>query len=199
MKNLLEQSYCLRHSTYCLDRKFLPDTFPDRKEQDQYDKVCEHLFYTENEKCMGTMRVIPWSSVYRFPLENRYQFLQGILAALDYPIEYTAELSRFCISRGCDNRVFASMSLFRDLYLFSKRNGITHWIAGFEESLSRILNRYGFKFKKMMEDSIQYYGEVFIYGIIIEELEEHVKRHKKDLYNYFMDDLNVRELLNKEK
>jgi len=77
--------------------------------------------------------------------------------------------------------------LLRELYISSKYAcGITHWIAAFETPLYRLLERHGINFQILVEDEIDYYGKVKIYGASLQHLEAEIKNRKSELCSYLM-------------
>jgi N-acyl-L-homoserine lactone synthetase len=181
----LKESYRLRYHVYCQDKKFLdPELYPDEIETDKYDHIATHFYYIENNRVMGTMRMIPWSEELSFPTADRAQFLMSILNALGYPITTTAEISRLCLSRGCTDRCTAILAMFRDLYSVSKRIGITHWFSSFERSLHKVLKKYSVRFNMLSDSEIDYYGKVYLYGNSIVELESEIQKMHPSLYEF---------------
>jgi len=78
------------------------------------------------------------------------------------------------------------LELFKTIYFSSRFDlGITHWIATFEDSLYRLLNRYGVHFTLITPDEINYYGKVRIYGASIRQVEETMKLNRPDLFAFF--------------
>jgi N-acyl-L-homoserine lactone synthetase len=181
----LKESYRLRYHVYCQDKKFLdPELYPDGIETDKYDDIAAHFYHVENNRVVGTMRIIPWSEELSFPTADRAQFLVGTLNALEYPINTTAEISRLCLSRGCGDRCSAILAMFKDLYAVSKRAGITHWFSSFERSLYKVLKKYSVRFNMLSDAEIDYYGKVYLYGVSIVELESEIQKVNPGLYEF---------------
>ena len=78
------------------------------------------------------------------------------------------------------------LELFKIMYLASRYDlGITHWIASFEDSLYRLLDRFGVHLDLLTPDEINYYGKVRIYGASIQKMEETMKQNRPDLFAFF--------------
>lgn len=188
MPDFLKQSYQLRFESYCLSKKFIPkEDYPELLEIDKYDKLSHHIFYIENSIVVGTLRMIPFSLSLGFPAERYFPFLYDIISEEGYPIESTVEVSRFCISKRCSNKFLATVQLFKELWETSKEDGITHWIACFEKTLYRLLKRQGFEFNLLSNESVDYFGEVYLYGITINDIEKEVRGNSPDLCKFFED------------
>lgn len=206
-----ESLYRLRYQVYCNEAHFLdPENYPDGLEFDEFDTVAEHFLTkntSNNDEIVGTVRLIKWSEHFSFPTAVYFQSLQDTLVRLKFPLDSTAEISRLCISKKYRRRSIDGLlvgdgsadstskrrklpvvilDLFKSMYLASKYNlGITHWIATFEDSLYRLLNRYGVHFKLLIPQEIDYYGKVKIYGASLSHLEETMKKRRPELYDFF--------------
>jgi N-acyl amino acid synthase of PEP-CTERM/exosortase system len=206
-----ESLYSLRYQVYCHEAHFLdPEDYSDGLESDEYDSVAAHFLATKedsDEDVIGTVRLVKWTEHLSFPTAMYFKSLIERLKHLRYPLDSTAEISRLCISKqyrrsamdgllgieryadGDDKRrryPVIIFELFKKMYLASRHNlGITHWIATFEDSLYRLLKRYGFKLELLIPDEIDYYGKVKIYGISLNHLESDIKSRRPDLYAFF--------------
>jgi hypothetical protein len=76
--------------------------------------------------------------------------------------------------------------MFRDLYLVSKKAGITHWFSSFERSLHKVLKKYSIRFNLLSGVEIDYYGKVHLYGVSIAELESEMQKMNPGLYEFFL-------------
>ena len=151
---------------------------------DKYDDIAAHFYHVENNRVVGTMRMIPWSKQLSFPSANHAQFLINTLNSLEYPLETTAEISRLCLSKCCGDRCSAILALFKKLYVVSKKAGITHWFSSFERSLHKVLKKHSVRFNLLSDVEVDYYGKVNIYGISIEELEAEIQKKNPALYHF---------------
>ncbi len=206
-----ESLYGLRYQVYCHEAQFLdPEDYSDDLEYDEFDAVSEHFLSTNpnnNNDAVGTVRLVRWSQQLAFPTVTHFDSLLDELKRQRFPLESTAEISRLCITKqyrrrttdgllGVDSYLDNSdarrkfpvvlLELFKNMYLASKYSlGITHWIATFEDSLYRLLKRYGVHFNLLIPDEIDYYGKVRIYGASLQELEEEMKMRRPELYDFF--------------
>lgn len=76
------------------------------------------------------------------------------------------------------------LGLYRTMYQYSKRQGITHWLAAMEKTLLRLLHRYQFGFKPIGPE-VDYYGPVTPYLAEIAEMEEGVQQRHSELFEEF--------------
>lgn len=206
-----ELLFRLRYQVYCHETNFLdPDNYSDGLECDEFDAFSEHFLATDvnsNHDIFGTVRLVKWSEQLSFPTAVYYESLLEELERRKFPLDSTAEISRLCISRKYRKQVVDGLQgaecyaeigdqrrgspevileLFKIMYCSSRYDlGITHWIASFEDSLYRLLNRYGVHLELLAPDEIDYYGKVKIYGASIDQLEESMKMHKPELYAFF--------------
>jgi N-acyl amino acid synthase of PEP-CTERM/exosortase system len=210
-----ESLYSLRYQVYCHEAHFLdPDDYSDGLEHDEFDAFSEHFLArnpNNNDEVVGAVRLVRWSEYLAFPTIKHFNSLLKQLNRLKFPLESSAEISRLCITKQyrrrtvdglfgagsyvdkSDNRrkfPMVLLELFKNMYLASKYAlGITHWIATFEESLYRLLERYGVHFNLLIPEEIDYYGKVKIYGASLQHLEEEMKRRRPDLYGFFCEQL----------
>lgn len=212
-----EALYRLRYQVYCHEAQFLnPDNYPSGLECDKFDTVAEHFLATNannDDNPVGTVRLVKWSEEYSFPTAVYFDSLLEQLERLNYPIESTAEISRLCISKQYRKRALDGilgaggyvdsddrrrkypeiiLELFKIMYRSSRYNlGITHWIATFESSLYRLLDRYGVHLEPLAPEEIDYYGNVKIYGASIDQLEETMKIKKPELFAFFSEEQKI--------
>jgi N-acyl amino acid synthase of PEP-CTERM/exosortase system len=208
-----ESLHALRYQVYCHEANFLdPEDYPDDLEYDEFDTVSEHFLSkttNSNNDAVGTVRLVRWSQQLAFPTAMHFDSLLEQLKRQGFPVDSTAEISRLCITKqyrrrkmdgllgmgsytdNRDNRrkyPVILLELFKSMYLASKNTlGITHWIATFENSLYRLLKRYGVHFNLLIPDEIDYYGKVRIYGASLQQLEEEMKMRRPELYAFFVE------------
>ncbi len=209
-----ESLYRLRYQVYCHEAQFLdPNDYPSGLECDEFDAIAEHFLATNinsSNHTVGTVRLVKWSEQYSFPTAHYFASLLEQLKCRNFPIESTAEISRLCISKQYRQRALDGilgaetyldtdnrrrkypeiiLELFKIMYRSSKYDlRITHWIATFELSLFRLLDRYGIHLEPLAPEEIDYYGKVKIYGASIDQLEEAMKMKKPELYTFFCED-----------
>lgn len=206
-----ESVYSLRYQVYCHEANFLnPEDYSDGLEHDEFDPVSEHYSVTNptnRNEAIGTIRLVRWTQQHSFPTVKYCPALLEHLRHLQFPLESTAEISRLCITKQFKRQATHKLSdsvqpggketkgelpnilfkLLRELYISSKYAcGITHWIAAFETPLYRLLERHGINFQILVEDEIDYYGKVKIYGASLQHLEAEIKNRKSELCSYLM-------------
>ena len=206
-----ESVYSLRYQVYCHEANFLnPENYSDGLEHDEFDPISEHFSVTNptnRNEAIGTIRLIRWTLQHSFPTVKYCPALLEHLRHLQFPLESTAEISRLCITKQFKRQATHKLSdsvlpgrketkgklpnilfkLFRELYISSKYAcGITHWIAAFEAPLYRLLERHGINFKILVEDEIDYYGKVKIYGASLQHLETEIKNRKSELCSFLI-------------
>ena len=140
---LLQEAQRLRYQVFCQERNILPGH--DGIETDEYDERSRHVVLRRRDsgELVGTVRVItalrdsPWS---RLPMQHVCdpRFLQGL------PIATTGEVSRFALARnrtvpGRKSELLLRLALMQGILRISRELGLTHWCAGMEQSLLRLL------------------------------------------------------------
>jgi N-acyl amino acid synthase of PEP-CTERM/exosortase system len=204
---LRDVSFQLRYRVYCIENPFEdPAANPDGKESDELDRHSVHslLTYRPTGVPAGTVRLV-------LPLEhdphNSFA-LQRVCSdpllrdALRFPVETTAEVSRFCISKEFRRRLgdnaeeyvemsvdeerrilpHLSLGLIESLVRMSVDNGVTHWCAVMEPTLLRLLTRLGIHFDPI-GPVIDYHGRRQPCFIPLETLLPRVKRERPDVWD----------------
>jgi N-acyl amino acid synthase of PEP-CTERM/exosortase system len=166
--DLQKKSYRLRYQVYCLEKGYEdPGNFPDRLEVDSFDSHSMHILleHSPSGRGVGTARLVlpiaqrpEWS----FPLQLVCA-QNGISTSRWFPVQQTAEISRFCISKHfrteqsktCESKASGAgqsgldmtIGLIEGLVRRSAAAGITHWCAAMEPSLLRLLSRISIYFR----------------------------------------------------
>jgi N-acyl-L-homoserine lactone synthetase len=176
VSSLLLESYRLRYQVYCVERQFFDaGKYPDRLEQDEFDRYSLHLGIVDREgHLLATSRLIQ-ASVLGLPLFRHCEIFAAHQAEVHRPTNRIAEVSRLCMSRrlaeGPANRTVVIPMMYRALYQFSKRAGFTHWLVATERSLHRLLTYFGFPFRPV-GPHIDYFGPVAPYIMDFLEFEQ---------------------------
>ena len=181
----LEAAYRLRYQVYCVENPFeRKEDNPGERETDRFDWHSVHsvLVHRASHDVIGTLRlvlplgrVLPIQELQPSPLDS----FEGNL-----PLETTAEVSRFAVSKdfrrrqgeerypdvswqGPDGRQgaapmrrlmpYLSVGLLQGALKLSLRHGVTHVCAIIDPSLLRLLGRFGLHFQAIGEP-VNYHG-----------------------------------------
>ena len=195
----------LRYQVYCLECNFLsPDDYPDGVEMDEHDEHAAHFYaFDADEELVGYVRLVHADAEQRFPVQNHCAlFPEGLTLP---HAEHSGEISRLMVRgdyrrrRGDrllgvtveQNRAALAgerrleapqilLSLYRQMYAYSRANGIRHWYAAMERPLARSLSRLNFSFKSIGPET-DYYGPVAPYLADLRELEMQVGLRRPEL------------------
>jgi N-acyl amino acid synthase of PEP-CTERM/exosortase system len=194
----LQRAFELRYQVYCVECSFLaPEDYPDGVESDEHDASAAHFYaFDADDELVGYVRLVRPGVDGLFPIQKRSALsVEG--AALPAPGE-SAEISRLMVrgdyrrrrgDRLCgvtakqNTAVFAGdrrceapqilLSLYRQMYAYSREHGIGHWYAAMERPLARSLLRLDFAFRPI-GPQIDYYGPVEPYVADLRKLEAQV-------------------------
>lgn len=78
------------------------------------------------------------------------------------------------------------LGMYREMYRYSRANGIRYWYAAMERSLVRSLDKMGFKFVPI-GPQVDYYGPVTPYMVDLNDLEATLQRENSFLTAWFND------------
>lgn len=206
----LEETYKLRYQVYCLERDFLPaNEYPDESESDGYDQASEHFAaYDRHQQIAGSVRLVKSTPNQCYPFQTHCPVFPD---AWQPPNDQAQEISRLVVSkqyrrRQGDNWLGITeengnelpediaakrgghpiivLGMYREMYRYSKKNGVHYWYAAMERSLMRLLGRYGFDFRPIGPE-IDYYGPVAIYVASLAELEQKLSAQSPQLFDWF--------------
>lgn len=79
------------------------------------------------------------------------------------------------------------LGLYREMYRYSRRNGIRYWYAAMERSLARSLDKMGFRFVPI-GPQVDYYGPVTPHMVDLHELIDRLKQENRFLAAWFNDE-----------
>lgn len=88
--------------------------------------------------------------------------------------------------RRSGNSPLLLLGLYREMYRYSRRNGIRYWYAAMERSLARSLDKMGFRFVPIGPQT-DYYGPVTPFIVDLDELNERLHRENRFLAAWFND------------
>lgn len=199
---LMDDLYELRFQVYCLECHFLDrNDHPQGLETDEYDGQSAHFgAYDHGENLAGYVRLVRPDAIGTFPFQNHcVNLLEGAVLP---PAARSAEISRLMVREDLRRRRGGAsgpveqgagaamkrltdmrqpspqilLSLYREMYAYSVRNGIRYWYAAMERALARTLNRMNFSFRQI-GPATDYYGPVAPYVADLRELEDQLDRH----------------------
>lgn len=213
--NELEESYRLRYKIYCEEAQFLnKSNYPSGMETDGYDKNSEHIVAVHSEgtskgAIVGTIRLVNYTETLGFPTGVHYPELYELIRLIDY--HKISEISRLCITQEFRRRLADKdglygiesylaeqqderrkypvilLHLFKKMYMVTKKKGIRYWLASMEDSLFKVLSKYGVRFQALGENYIEYYGRVRPYIAEISQIQEMMSERRPDLWPFFSD------------
>lgn len=195
----------LRYQVYCLERNFLSaKDYPEGTETDEYDESAAHFYaFDEQQELVGYVRLVRAGDDQLFPFQ-RNCVLSAQPDELPAP-KFAAEISRLMVRSDYRRRrgdllsnvtaeqnlaAFAGerrgeapqvlLSLYRQMYNYSRAHQIFHWYAAMERPLARSLQLLNFSFRRIGPET-DYYGPVAPYTADLRELETQVGRNRPDL------------------
>lgn len=197
---LLEQSYRLRYTVYCLERKFLPaEAYPAGLEIDEFDGHSLHVGALDPSGAVaGTSRAVKASAT-SLPLFDH-------CTSFPHETEFTrgnprlVEVGRLVVDRryrrrendvlrnagnsstpghisaydGRERRRVGEdvfMTVLQILYEETRRIGATHWLTAMQEPLRQQLVQHGFPFRAFGPEG-DYFGPVIPYQMALQELDD---------------------------
>jgi N-acyl amino acid synthase of PEP-CTERM/exosortase system len=178
------EAFRLRYQVYCKEHDFEdPSDSPDGFEQDQLDAHALHtlLMHRPSETFVGTVRLIlpgVEENGLEFPIRTVCD--KNLLSENNenLPQEYTAEISRFAVSKNFRRRdgdeqttvggynddedprrliPHISLGLMQAIVEMARRGGVTHLCAMMEPALLRMLSRLGIHFNNL-GPRVEYHG-----------------------------------------
>lgn len=79
------------------------------------------------------------------------------------------------------------LGLYREMYRYSRKNGIRYWYAAMERSLAKSLDKMGFRFVPIGPQT-DYYGPVTPFVVDLDELNKRLHKENKFLAAWFNDE-----------
>ncbi len=86
-----------------------------------------------------------------------------------------------------NNSPLLLLGMYREMYRYSRQNGIRYWYAAMERSLARSLDKMGFRFVPI-GPQVDYYGPVTPHMADLDELIERLRKENKFLAAWFNDE-----------
>jgi N-acyl amino acid synthase of PEP-CTERM/exosortase system len=200
----------LRYQVYCVECNFLsPEDYPNGIETDEHDESAAHFYaFDANEELAGYVRLVRPDTERRFPIQRHCE-LSADQGDLPEPV-HAAEISRLMVRndyrrhRGDrlsgvtaeqNKAAFAGerrheapqilLSLYRQMYAYSRANAIRYWYAAMERPLARSLTRMNFSFRSIGPET-DYYGPVAPYLADLRELEVQLGASHPELLTWLL-------------
>lgn len=183
----LQEAQRLRYQVFCEERGVLPGH--DGIESDEYDQRSRHVVLRRrsNQELVGTVRVItaspdgPWSHL---PMQHVCDpiFLRGL------PIVTTGEVSRFALARdrhspSGKSDLLLRLALMQGILRISRELRLTHWCAGMEQSLLRLLRFNAIRYEPV-GPVIDYHGLRQPAVGVIDAILATVRRERPAIWDY---------------
>ena len=205
MANAFRSALELRFQVYCLECNFLsPDDYPDGVETDEYDDNSVHFYaFDSHEELVGYVRLVRPDDEAILPIQRTCKLSVDRSALPPPPL--VAEVSRLMVRNDYRRRrsdrlsgvtaeqnkaAFAGerrheapqilLSLYRQMYAYSRENGIRYLYAAMEQPLARSLQRLSFPFEAIGPET-DYYGPVSPYLVDLRELDVQVGARRPQL------------------
>lgn len=188
----------LRYQVYCVECSFLsPDNYPDGVESDEHDNAAEHFYaFDSQQELVGYVRLVRPDADQRFPFQShcttsadgvklptpgRAAEISRLMLRCDYRRQRTNRLAAVASGQACavfpgvrrDDALQVLMTLYRQMYAYSRANDISHWYAAMERPLARSLKRMNIAFRSIGPQT-DYYGPVAPYLASLQEVEAQV-------------------------
>lgn len=195
-----------------------PQDYPDKLEWDLFDQRSVHFSaVNESEEVVGTSRLVldeqgdqgfplmtlcPPDSDFRPPAASASAEVSRLAVNRKYRRRAgdtlfginEAELERKPGERDPvsgerrANAPLLVLGLYREMYCYSRKNGIRYWYAAMEDSLARVLRMFGFNFE-VIGPRQDYYGPVCPYLGDLDALESQLKQGNPELLAWFQSPL----------
>jgi N-acyl amino acid synthase of PEP-CTERM/exosortase system len=194
-EDLMRRIFELRFQVYCQECGFLPPSdYVDGLESDAYDAGAVHFCaFDARDELVGYVRLVRPAASEKFPFQLHCPtLLDGV--TLPDPSQ-CVEVSRLMVRQDYRRRrgdILAGanidsasldqehekrnkspqilLSLYRQIYTFSRSAGVRYWYAAMEPSLALVLTRMNFGFRQI-GPLIDYYGPVAPYLAAIHDTE----------------------------
>ncbi len=183
----LREAQRLRYQVFCEERGVLPGH--DGIESDEYDPRSRHVVLRRqsNRELVGTVRVITAATDGPFaylPMQRVCDpvFLRGL------PIATTGEVSRFALARdrhspNGKSDLLLRLALMQGILRISRDLRLTHWCAGMEQSLLRLL-RFNAICYEPVGPVIDYHGLRQPAVGVIDTILATVRRERPAIWDY---------------
>lgn len=191
-----------------------PEDYPAGLESDEYDVRSQLFAASNDaDEIVGTSRLVvcesadqeaplmvhcppdsgfeppPWAEVAevsRLAVNKNYRRRQGdtVFGVNEGELDREPEEVDIDSGKRRANAPLLVLGLYREMYRYSRSNGIRYWYAAMEDSLARVLAFFGFNFK-VIGPRHDYYGPVRPYLGDLDVLEADLRASNPDLLAWF--------------
>jgi N-acyl amino acid synthase of PEP-CTERM/exosortase system len=200
-----------RYQVYCVECQFLSASdYPSGREADAFDASSTHYFAAnKRDELVGYVRLVTAGTNAGFPF---FEHCPDVLPGIELPPPgESAEISRLMVHPAYRRRKGDTLagvtlldetlateserrakspqillSMYRQMYRYSKAHGIRYWYAAMEKFLARSLGMFGFDFKQVGPE-VDYYGPVATYVADLLALEQSVAATNPYLLKWMTD------------
>ena len=198
----------LRYQVYCVECSFLsPDDYPDGVESDEHDDAANHFYaFDSQDELVGYVRLVRPDADQRFPFQShcttsangvklpapgRAAEISRLMLRCDYRRQRGIRLAAVAGGQACavspgvrrDDATNVLLTLYRQMYAYSRANDISHWYAAMERPLARSLKRMNIAFRSIGPQT-DYYGPVAPYLASLQEVETQVGANDPGLLSW---------------
>ena len=198
----------LRYQVYCVECSYLsPDDYPDGVESDEHDDAAKHFYaFDSQDELVGYVRLVHPDVDQRFPFQSHCTTsasglklpmpgcaaeVSRLMLRCDYRRQRGSRLAGMAVgqthavSPGVrrDDASQVLLTLYRQMYAYSRANDISHWYAAMERPLARSLMRMNIAFRAIGPQT-DYYGPVAPYLASLQDVEEQVGAHDPALLEW---------------
>lgn len=194
-KETIHEAQQLRYQVFCTERNIFSISPEACLEADDFDTNARHVVIRNRRtgEVVGTVRLVlnsPSKSGCSFPMQR---YCDPDLFS-DLPMESTAEISRFALSKqrratNCPSDSLLRLGLMQGILRLSSELGLTHWCAVMERSLLRLLQGAGVHFSPV-GPLIDIYGLRQPSVAEISTVLHRGKRQCPDLYAFITDGIS---------
>jgi len=196
----------LRYQVYCVECSYLsPDDYPDGVESDEHDNAAKHFYaFDSQDELVGYVRLVRPDIDQRFPFQShcitsadgsklpmpgRAAEVSRLMLRCDYRRQRGSRLAGVTAGQACavspgvrrDDASKVLLTLYRQMYAYSRANDISHWYAAMERPLARSLMRMNIAFRAIGPQT-DYYGPVAPYLASLQEVEAQVEARDPGLF-----------------
>lgn len=152
---------------------------------EEHCSVFPDFAFPPKEQCAEVSRLIVKKNFRRRPGDNlqgvsrEFQDTGGVndISPQTQPIAHKDR-------RGTSPQIMLGM--YREMYRYSRENGIRYWYAAMEKRLARLLDRMGFHFEPVGPET-DYYGPVTTYIADLRQVEDALQNANRFLLAWFQD------------